>query len=280
MARAAVEEAPHSDLGHGLGLRDPDYIRQWMPIAELVARLYFRVRFTGLETIPRHGPLIFVGNHSGGLSTPDTAMAVHGFWSHWGPEREVYGLVHPSVFRMPSMARHIVRVGGIAATSRNAARVLERGASMLIYPGAGDEAYRPYAERHRVNLGGRSAYIRLALKFGAQIVPVVCLGGHDTLIVLDDGRARAAALGLDRLGIERLPLTFAWPFGLSLGPHYHVPFPARIDVHYGPPIRFDGFDAAAARDRQTVEWCHDQVERRMQATLDALVAGRAGSARP
>jgi 1-acyl-sn-glycerol-3-phosphate acyltransferase len=261
--------------GTHLESRDPDYILRWFPVAELAWRLYFRVRLSGIEKVPGDSPVIFVGNHSGGLSTPDTAMAVYAFWSHWGADRPVYALVHPHIFRMPQMARHIARVGGLAATPRMAQAVMEAGMSMLVYPGAGDEAYRPYTERHLVKLGDRSAYVRLAMRYGAAIVPVVCHGGHDTLLVLDDGRSRAQALGLDRIGIDRVPLTYSWPYGLALGLLYDLPFPKRIDIAFGDPIRFAGFGAADRRQRHVVDWCHAHIERRMQAMLDELIRARA-----
>lgn len=275
--RASVDEgaadvSPYDGLH--LDTRDPDYVRSWFPSAELVARLYFRVRCAGVEKVPASGPVIFVGNHSGGLSSPDTAMAVHAYWSYWGADRPAYALVAPNIFRMPRMARHISRLGGVAAVPRMAQEVLRRGASMLIYPGAGDEAYRPHHERHRVKLGDRSAYIRLAMRYGAPVVPIVCHGGHDTLIVLDDGKDRAEALGLDRLGIDRLPLTYSWPWGLSLGSLYSLPFPVRMDIKFGEPIYFDGFSSAEGRDPRAIEWCHRHVERRMQAMLDELVEAR------
>jgi len=260
--------------GTHLDSRDPRYVSAWLPVAELFARLYFRVRTTGVENVPPQNPVIFVGNHSGGLGTPDTAMAVHAFWSHWGVHRPVFALVHPNIFKMPRMAKHIARLGGLAATPRMAQAVMDARAAMLIYPGAGYEAYRPHGERGLVKLGDRSGYVRLAMRYGAPIVPVVCHGGHDTLIVLDDGRERAAALGLDKLGMDQLPLTYSWPFGLALGSFYSLPFPARIDVAFGDPIRFDGFSASDWRDRHLVEWCHRHVEQRMQTMLDTLVAGR------
>jgi len=265
-------DSPYDGLH--LDTRDPDYVRSWLPSAELVARLYFRVRCTGVEGVPTSGPMIFVGNHSGGLSTPDTAMVVHAYWSYWGADRPTYALVDPSIFRMPKMAKHMARLGGVAAVPRMAQEILRNRASMLIYPGAGDEAYRPHHERHLVKLGNRSAYVRLAMRYKVPIVPVVCHGGHDTLVVLDDGKERARALGLDRLGLDRLPLTYSWPWGLALGSIYGVPFPARMDIAFGEPIHLDGFDTAEARDPQAIEWCHRHVERRMQAMLDGLVAAR------
>jgi 1-acyl-sn-glycerol-3-phosphate acyltransferase len=168
-----------------------------------------------------------------------------------------------------------MRIGGVAATSRMAHRVLESGASMLIYPGGGDEAYRSFSRRNQVDLRGRSAYVRLAMRFGAPIVPVVALGGHETMIVLNDGEAIARKLRLDRLGIHRIPIVYSWPLGITAGFHHSLPFPARIDIAFGKPIHLQGFGRSAAGARASdAAICHDHIERRMQAMLDALVAAR------
>lgn len=266
--------------GTHLEAREPAYIESWLPAAQLVSRLYFRVHAKGVEGVPSKNPVIFVGNHSGGLSTPDTAMVVNAFWNYWGTQRRVYALVDPNIFTMARMGKHIARLGGLAATPQMAHRILGAGAAMLIYPGAGDEAYRPHAERNLVKLGNRSAYVRLAMRYRAPVVPVVCHGGHDTLVVLDDGKARAEALGLDRIGLERLPLTYSWPWGLALGSLYALPFPKRIDISFGKSIRFDGFGAHEWRDPTVLQACHIHVQGVMQGMLDELVVSRGEALAP
>ena len=94
------------------------------------------------------------------------------------------------------------------------------------------------------------------------------------MIVLSDGEAIAKALRLDRLGIPRIPIVYSWPLGITVGFHHSLPFPARIDIAFGKPIRLQGFASGGARSRETIA-CHDHIERRMQAMLDALVAARA-----
>lgn len=259
--------------GQNLAVRDPDFIRRQLPWLEAVSRLYFRARISGLDQTPRDGQVIFVANHSGGVATPDSVIAAHAFWTRFGVERPIYTLSQPEVFLSPD-ARKLMRIGCLAATARMAQKVLAAGASLLIYPGAGHEAFRPHSRRHEVDLHDNSAYVRLALRFKAPIVPVVSLGGHDTLIVLDDGRALVEKLGLHHLGVERIPLTWSFPQGLVLGFPQNIPFPARIDVDFGAPITFSGFDAAAARDPEVIAFCHRHIERTMQATLDRLVAAR------
>ena len=181
MAMKPRELTPARYDGLSLECRDPDFIRRCLPAMELVSRYYFRVRHFGLDNVPESGPVIFVGNHSGGLSTPDSMMAAHALWSRFGVERPAFGLIHPSIFRLKPFARPLTRMGGVAATPHMAHRVLQSGASLLIYPGGGDEAYRSFANRNVVDLRGRSAYVRLAMRYGAPIVPVVALGGHETL---------------------------------------------------------------------------------------------------
>src|SRR4051794_17385421 len=61
---------PNADLDE----RDPDYIRETLPGLWLLASFYFRADVKGLEKIPAKGPVLLVGNHSGGNVTPDTLV--------------------------------------------------------------------------------------------------------------------------------------------------------------------------------------------------------------
>ena len=259
-------------------LRDPTYIRRILPLARLFSRLYFRPRVFGLDRVPG-GQVLLVGNHSGGLSTPDTIVVAQVFWRHFGVDRPAYALVHPSAFEVPGMGKHIRQVGGLPATSRMAEQVLRSGASLFVYPGGGHDAYRPWDQRHRVRLGTQSGYLRLALRHGIPIVPVVCNGGHETFVCLDDGEERARALGLDKQGVERLPLSWSVPWGLALGVHYTLPLPCQIDVSFGHPIRFGG-GVRGRLDKGQIAGLHLEVEAVMQRMLDELVALRQAAGAP
>ena len=260
--------------GTNLSMRDPEYIRRQMPFIEVFSRWYFRVRVSGMENTPARGPVIFVSNHSGGITTPDSILLAHAFWSRFGPERPVYTLSQREAFGSENSREHLVKIGAVAATASVASKVLRSGASMLVYPGGGHEAYRPSTKRNEVDLNGNSAFIKLAIRFGVPIVPVACMGGHDGLVVLDDGRATAQFLGLDRLGIERLPLTVSFPYGLALGLHHYLPPPMRIDIMCGRPIHFSGFAKKDVRDGEVIKFCFDHVEQVMQNMLGQLVASR------
>jgi 1-acyl-sn-glycerol-3-phosphate acyltransferase len=269
-----LENPSHFD-GAGLDRRDPAYIRELMPVMELLHRYWFRATATGFEHLPREGPALVVGNHSGGIMTPDTAITLHAWMTAHGADVPMYGLVHPAIFKVPYLNVHTMKIGGIRAHPRQAMEAFDAGAVVLVYPGGGDEAYRSYARRNQVDLMGRTGFIKLAMKYRAPIIPLVAAGGHETLIVLHDGEGLARRLGLDRRGLPRLPVSLTWPWGLTLGFMYNIPFPARIDIRVGPPIDLDDIDPADMRDRRVVRECYERIEGRMQEMLDEMVAARA-----
>jgi 1-acyl-sn-glycerol-3-phosphate acyltransferase len=267
-------EDPSLFDGTSLDRRDPSYIRDLAPLAEVLYRYYFRVQARGFERAPRNGPFIMVGNHSGGLAAPDAGMTTHAWCLHRGVDAPAYALIHPTVFKAPYMNVHAMKLGGVAATARMAMKVIERGAPLFIYPGAGDDAYRRFEDRHTISFHGNDAFVRLALRFGVPIVPVISIGAHDTLFVIDDGRERAREWGLAEHGVERVPLTYSLSHGLSLGTHFTVPFPAAIEIEMGEPILLGEQGARKAADQALVGECYNRVERASQAIMDRLLAER------
>ena len=85
-----VSRVPKADLDQ----RDPDYIREQLPGLWLLASLYFRADVRGLDRIPADGPVLLVGNHSGGNVPPDTFVFTLAFCSYFGVERPFYQLAH------------------------------------------------------------------------------------------------------------------------------------------------------------------------------------------
>src|SRR5215475_12304480 len=83
--KQVVSRVPNADLDQ----RDPDYIRDQLPLTWLLASLYFRADVRGLDRIPTEGPVLLVGNHSGGNVPPDTMVFVLAFAAHFGAERRL-----------------------------------------------------------------------------------------------------------------------------------------------------------------------------------------------
>ena len=96
-----ASRVPKADLDQ----RDPDYIREQLPGLWLLASLYFRADVRGLDRIPPEGPVLLVGNHSGGNVPPDTFVFTLAFCSYFGVERPFYQLAHNLVVSAPALGR-------------------------------------------------------------------------------------------------------------------------------------------------------------------------------
>src|SRR4051812_38518259 len=251
--------------------RDPDYIRETLPRLWLLSSLYFRGEVRGLGNVPESGPVLLVGNHSGGNLTPDTTGFTLAFSTYFRVERAFYQLAHNLVLTWPGLG-FLLKYGTVAASQENARRALEAGAAVLVYPAGDYEVHRPSWERHRVDFNGRKGFIRLAIEQDVPLVPVVAVGGQETALFLSRGEHLAGALGLDRLfRLKVLPLSLALPWGLNVGDLLgHIPLPAKITVETLPPIRL----REQFGPDPDVDEVYEHVLRLMQETLEALAAER------
>src|SRR3954468_5099475 len=224
---------PNADLDE----RDPDYIRETLPGMWLLASLYFRAEVHGLEKIPAEGPVLLVGNHSGGNLTPDTTVLTLAFATYFGVERRFYQLAHNLVLSMPGLG-FLRKYGTVAASPQNAELALDQGAALLVYPGGDYEVHRPSWETAKVDFGRRKGWIRLALENDVPIVPVVSLGGQETALFLSRGEWLAKLLRLDKMfRLKVLPISLALPWGLNVGDMLsHIPLPAKITVEVLKPV--------------------------------------------
>jgi 1-acyl-sn-glycerol-3-phosphate acyltransferase len=266
-ASQIAKRIPVADLDE----RDPDYIREQLPGLWLLASLYFRGEVRGLGNIPETGPVLLVGNHSGGNLTPDTGVFTLAFYAYFGVERVFHQLAHNLVLSMPGLGR-LRKFGTVAASPENAQKALASGAALLVYPGGDYEVHRPIWDRNKIDFDGRKGFIRLALEHNVPLVPVVSVGGQETSIFLSRGETLARVLGLDRaFRLKVLPISLAVPWGLNVGDMLgHIPLPAKITIEVLAPI---DLRQEFGKDPDLDE-VYDHVLRLMQETLDALAAER------
>jgi 1-acyl-sn-glycerol-3-phosphate acyltransferase len=251
--------------------RDPDYIREHLPALWLLASYYFRADVRGLERIPAEGPVLIVGNHSGGNITPDTGVFMLAFGAFFGAERRFYQLVHNLVLAMP-IPIPLRKYGSVVASHTNARLALNKGAAVLVYPGGDWEVHRSSRETATVDFDGRKGFIKLALDAEVPIVPLVAIGGQETALFLSRGDRLAKLLRLDKMfRLKVLPISIAIPWVINIGDMLgHWPLPAKITMEalepidlrerFGPELDFDEI--------------YETITGEMQAKLDELAAER------
>jgi 1-acyl-sn-glycerol-3-phosphate acyltransferase len=247
---------------------DPAYIRTTLPALRAMSKLYFRSEVHGLDNIPAEGPVLLVGNHSGGTLIADTFVFAQAFYDHFGPLRRFHQLAHDLVFRLPGARASLSRYGTVPASPENMRRALDRDAALLVYPGGDHETYRPSWESSKIDFAGRTGFAKLAIELGCPIVPIVAIGGQETALFLGQGRDLARRLRLDSLlRLKVLPVQVAPPFGFTvLDLPGRLPLPSKIVVRALPPI-----DLTARTDPEDA---YHVVTGQMQEALDDLQAER------
>jgi 1-acyl-sn-glycerol-3-phosphate acyltransferase len=270
-------------LAHRLSLPEPDFdiIRRTHAVLAPISDVYFRSEVRHLDRVPA-GATILIGNHDGG-TLPVDAMALGVAWyRHFHFRRALRVLMHFIPFRLlPALTRWLHGCGIVSADSHNLEALLDQDESVLIYPGAAREAFRPYHKRREIDLGGRTGFVVRALRRGIPITPVVSVGAHETFFILARGGKLARAMGIYRLfRADAWPLIVGLPWGIWLGPMImHFPLPSKITVEVLHPIdlreelsrRLDRpIGADDAEDREVVRAGFRLVQSTMRAAIGRL----------
>ncbi|MBF6195926.1 lysophospholipid acyltransferase family protein [Nocardia implantans] len=234
VARQVKQRVPAADPAD----RDPQFIASTVDLGWRLVRLYFRAEVRGLERIPEEGPVLLVGNHSGGNVSPEVLVTTLAFVRRFGPHRPFFQLAHDMVMAYPVIGSLLRRFGTVNADPANAEQVLRDGAAVLVYPGGDWEVHRPTWEEDRIDFAGRTGFLRLAWNQGVPIVPVVNIGAQQSQLVLTRGDRIARLLRLDRmLRLKVFPISIALPWGLNVGDLAgHLPLPSKITVEFLDPI--------------------------------------------
>ena len=263
------EEARPSQVGRW----DRGLTRHLVDLLRPVVKVYHRSEVRGLERIPS-GRCLLVGNHSGGLTTPDFVIFAVDYYEKFGYERPLYALAHDSLFHGPA-AEILPHLGIIRANPENAAAALATDMAVLVFPGGDMEVYRPTMVENVIDFAGHTGYVDTAVAARAPIVPVVSIGGQETQMYLSRGTWLARALRLDKmerrlLRTDILPVSFGFPFGLSVLVPVNMPLPSKIVSQVLEPI-----DVAAQWGlHPDAEKVDGRIRRVMQTELDRLARRR------
>lgn len=248
-----------------LDRRDPKLIAQILPVLERFNASYFRLAVEGCEHVPAT-PCLVVGNHNGGILGPDLFCTLAVLWRKLAPAHPLYALAHDFAMRQfPSLGRALQKVGAVTASKANAARVLQTGGHLLVYPGGDRDAYRTWRRRNHVVISPRCGFVKVAQAHNVPIVPVVAAGAHRSAYIFGDGEWIARSLQMKSWArLERFPLALALPWGLAPGPWLpYLPLPFQVRLKFLPPILVDPSDNPAEVARA--------IEATMQQTLTAMV---------
>ncbi len=264
-------EQVERSLSEELLQRDPATIAQLVPILDVLLR-WFDPEVRGFEHLPPGGPFLVVGNHSGGIYMPDYWAFLRHWFRQRGADDPIYSLGFDFLYALPGVRTLVRRLGAVPASPENAGRVLQSGIPVLVYPGGDEDDYRPWTDRNRVDLHGRTGFVKLALRHRVPVVPMVAHGSHDAIIVVSRGERLARRLGLDRLRIGVMPIVAGPPWVIAPVQLPTWPLPSKVTVQVGEPIDWTHHGPEAAADPAVVRDCYEEILAAMQSDLDDLAA--------
>lgn len=262
-------EAAHDVFG-----RNPHFVRRALKLSNLVMR-YFSPEVHGVENLPKSGPVLLIGNHSGVMYLPDFWIALDAVTRRRDPELPVHMLVYDLLMMTPGLRTLLRQLGAIPASPKNAEKALGMGNLVFAYPGGDWEACRPWGQRNVIDFHDHKGFVRLALRCGVPVVPVVSHGAQHVLFVLSRGDRLARLLHIadTPLRVNVLPFFLAPPFGVTMAPSpYPPPMPAAVTVEFLPALDWSAHGSEASRDPEIVDACYSETVGAMQAVLDRLSA--------
>ena len=172
---------------HALAGPNQTLMRAQKPVWDALCKYYFRLETSGWERLPAETSLL-IGNHSGGSLTMDAWTFVFDWWRRFGTERVLHATAHDVLMAAPGLGDYFRQAGVIPASRQGVTAALSAGCDVIIWPGGDVDAMRNWRRRDEAVLGGRTGFVRQAIRSGVPIVPVASVGGHDTVFVLSEGR--------------------------------------------------------------------------------------------
>jgi 1-acyl-sn-glycerol-3-phosphate acyltransferase len=250
-------ELPFNALGvdpYGLSKA---HLRNALTVFAPFYRHYFSVKTRGIEHVPTRGRAILVGNHSGGVAI-DAAMVVISCLLEMQPPRLAQGMAEKFIARTPFFGVWTNRLGQLPGLPEQAERLLDDDRLLLVFPEGARGTAKLFRERYSLVEFG-TGFMRLALKKTAPIVPFAVLGGGEAFPTIANARALGRAFGVPYFPIVA--------YGVPL------PIPAKMEIVYGPPMRFAG---TGNEDDEVVIRHVSEVKRAIAEMLSAGVRRRRG----
>jgi 1-acyl-sn-glycerol-3-phosphate acyltransferase len=248
--------------------RDPRFVAQALKVANVAMR-YFSPEVQGVDNVPQTGPVLVVGNHSGLMYIPDFWIAFDAVTRRRGLDLPIHMLTYDALLMVPGLKSLLRQLGAMNASPANAEKALGNGDLVIVYPGGDWEACRPYGERNRVDFHDRKGFVRLALRAGVPVVPMVSHGAQHSVVVLSRGDRIARRLGMasSPLRMNVMPIVL----GMAIPPSpYPPPLPAAVTVKFLPALDWSAHGPDAASDPKLVDACYDEAVGAMQSALDDL----------
>ena len=224
----------------------------------------------GLQTLPRDGRFLLVGNH--------TQSGAEVFLISYFVRRAIGTRVRPlaerGMGRMRGPAGDLFAAyGAVVGAPETARELMRHNETVLVFPGGGREMAKFKGEEHTLRWQGRSGFARLSVENNYPIVPVGLAGGDDVYqsMTTREGRWGRLSQGLTEKLSGRTDM--ALPLMHGIGPTL-IPRPQRMYLRFAAPI--DTTKPAGISEEKWVATVKQHTQESLEQTLADLLAIRNG----
>lgn len=241
----------------------------WNPLMDY----WFRMEMEGWDRLP-DPPALLIGIHTGAPFVWDAWTVGVQWWRRFGTERVLHGTAHDALMAAPLVGAYFRKMGVLPAAPDSITAALAAGHDVALWPGGEVDSLRPWTDRDKAVLGGRTGFVKLAIRSGVPIVPIATVGGADSMPVLLRGRRLARWMQLDKVArLKMFPIAISAPWGIAPAMLPEIPLPTKIRTAFLDPIELDT-NPDRANDEEYVQAKYDEVRASIQTGMDALARRR------
>lgn len=253
--------------------KSPD---QMVKLVTALQHWWFPCEFKGMENLPGHSRLLFVGNHTlyGLLDVP---LLFRELKLKYGIH--LHGLGDRGHFYVPGWRELLTAFGVVEGTPENCAALMKADKSILVFPGGGREVWKRKGEAYQLIWKNRAGFARLAAEYDYTIIPFAGIGAEECYDIHLDAnevsrilppKLRATKLYTQTLrNGEAIP-----PLVTGLG-YTLIPKRQKFTFRIGQPVETAHIDPA---DNDQVWALREEVRGCIDSMLAQELAGRRGKA--
>lgn len=147
-------------------------------------KFYFAPQFYGLNELDVSRPALYVSNHT-----------ILGVFDGYPFGIELFlrkgvllrALGDSNHWRIPVWKDIIEkRLGAVEASRENCRALMKRGDSIVVFPGGTREVCKKKGEQYILKWNDRRGFVRMAMEFGYDIIPVAAVGAEETYTIIRD----------------------------------------------------------------------------------------------
>uniref|UniRef100_A0A6B2LFU7 diacylglycerol O-acyltransferase n=1 Tax=Arcella intermedia TaxID=1963864 RepID=A0A6B2LFU7_9EUKA len=159
------------------------------------------------------------------------------------------------VHKIPLYRDLMLWLGVVDAGKTTAHKLLASGRSMYLIPGGVMEQMLTIEGKHRVYLNTRKGFVRLAVEFGTDLVPVYTFG-ETSLFSLSPFLLNFRLWIASKFQIA-IPIFYSKRWGIPI-PFLNYPVPLKVCV--GPPIKVNQMSPSHPNFHEYVDEMHQQFK--------------------